>query len=68
MHKQQHVKCSHRLNKIAQTAQNKRAPDNDAIVAMTTLTSRNRLLLDFTAWHDFLRETTVTFLQISRKL
>jgi len=36
--KQQHVQCSHRLAKIAQTAQNKRATGS-TIVAMTTLTS-----------------------------
>jgi len=41
---QQHVKCSRRLAKIAQTVQNKRAPGNDAIIAMTTLTLRKRLL------------------------
>jgi len=57
------------LAKIAQTAQNKRAPDNGAIVAMTTLTSRKRLLqclalvlgVSF-AWNDW------QFLQISHKL
>jgi len=47
------VTFARRLAKTAQTAQNKRAPGNDAIVAMTTLTSRKRLLLGVTGWRDF---------------
>jgi len=61
-----HVKCSRRLAKIAQTAQNKRAPANDAIVAMTTLTSRERLLLGVGAWRNFCVKWLL-FLQVFRK-
>ena len=59
--KQRHIKCSHRPAKIAQTTQNMSTPVNETVVAMT-LTSRKRLLPGV-----IFCETTVTFLQISRK-
>jgi len=53
MRKQRHIKCSHRLAKIAQTVENKHAPGIDAIVAMTTYILRKSLLLGIAALHDF---------------